>query len=310
MERIIVTGGSGFIGSHLVDKLLELNYEVISIDNLITGSKQNLTQHKDNPNFKNIIHDVQDPLELEDIDYIFHLASPASPIDYQNIPIETLLTGSIGTKNILEIAKNNNARFLLASTSETYGDPLEHPQKETYFGNVNPIGPRSCYDEAKRFAEAITMAYHREYNLNVVLARIFNTYGPRMRANDGRVMPNFINQALENEDLTVYGSGSQTRSFCYVDDLVDGLMKLMFSDVSAEVVNLGNPDEYTILETAEKIKEIIGSKSNIIFKEIPEDDPTRRKPDITKAKALLGWEPKIELNIGLKKTIEYFENLK
>jgi len=309
MAKILVTGGSGFIGSHLIDRLIEEGNEVICVDNLITGQSANLDHLKENTHLRIIKHDVTKPLNInEKIDFIYHMASPASPQDYFNIPIETLLTGALGTKNMLDLAQKNNARFLLASTSEVYGDPLEHPQNETYYGNVNSIGPRSCYDEAKRFAEAITMAYHRKHRTNVIIARIFNTYGPRMRPGDGRVVPNFIIQSLKNEPITVNGDGSQTRSFCYITDLVDGLVKLIHSKVEEEAVNLGNPDEMTITELAENIRELTCSNSKITYKNLPENDPTKRQPDITKAKKLLGWEPKVDLETGLKNTIDYFKN--
>ena len=309
MSKILVTGGSGFIGSHLIDRLIKDNHQIISLDNHITGRSSNLDHLKDNPNLKTIRHDITEPIDIEEkIDYIFHMASPASPIDYLQIPKETLLTGSIGTKNMLDLAQKHSARLLLASTSEIYGDPLEHPQKETYFGNVNTIGPRSCYDEAKRFAEAITMAYHRTHKTNVVIARIFNTYGPRMRPKDGRVVPNFIIQSLKNEPITINGNGTQTRSFCYIDDLVDGLTKLMFSEITGEAVNLGNPEETTINDFAEKIKTLTNSTSSITYQDLPENDPIRRLPDITKAKNLLNWEPKTDIETGLKTTIEHFKN--
>jgi len=309
MAKILVTGGSGFIGSHLIDRLIEEGNEVICVDNLITGQSANLDHLKENTHLRIIKHDVTKPLNInEKIDFIYHMASPASPQDYSNIPIETLLTGALGTKNMLDLAQKNNARFLLASTSEVYGDPLEHPQNETYYGNVNSIGPRSCYDEAKRFAEAITMAYHRKHRTNVIIARIFNTYGPRMRPGDGRVVPNFIIQSLKNEPITVNGDGSQTRSFCYITDLVDGLVKLIHSKIEEEAVNLGNPNEMTITELAENIRKLTSSNSKITYKNLPEDDPTKRQPDITKAKKLLGWEPKVDLETGLKNTIEYFKN--
>lgn len=309
MSKILVTGGSGFIGSHLIDHLLKENHQIISIDNLITGQEINLQHLKDNPNLKIIKHDITESINIyETIEYIFHMASPASPIDYQKIPKETLLTGSIGTKNMLDLAHKNNARFLLASTSEIYGDPLEHPQKETHYGNVNSIGPRSCYDEAKRFAEALTMAYHRTYNTNVIIPRIFNTYGPRMRTGDGRVVPNFIIQSLKNEPITVNGDGSQTRSFCYIDDLIEGLTRLMFSEITGEAVNLGNPNERTVMDLAEKIINLTQSTSKITYQNMPKDDPTRRQPDITKAKELINWEPKIGIETGLKETINWFRN--
>ncbi|MEA3343101.1 MAG: UDP-glucuronic acid decarboxylase family protein [archaeon] len=309
MSKILITGGSGFIGSHLVEHLLNDKHEIISLDNHITSTPSNLDHLKGNPNLKTLHHDITEPIEiLEKIDYIFHMASPASPIDYIKIPKETLLTGSIGTKNMLDLAQKNNARFLLASTSEIYGDPKEHPQKETYYGNVNTTGPRSCYDEAKRFAEALTMAYHRTNKTNVVIARIFNTYGPGMRPNDGRVVPNFIIQSLKNEPVTINGDGSQTRSFCYVTDLVDGLVKLMFSEIQGEAVNLGNPDERTIRELAKIVRQLTASESATIYNGMPENDPLKRLPDITKAKKLLNWEPKIDIETGLKATIEHFKN--
>ncbi len=310
MSKILVTGGSGFIGSHLIDRLIKDSHQIISIDNLITGRSSNLDHLKGTTNLKTINHDITEPIEIEEkIDCIFHMASPASPIDYIQIPKETLLTGSIGTKNMLDLAQKHSARFLLASTSEIYGDPLEHPQKETYYGNVNTIGPRSCYDEAKRFAEALTMAYHRTHKTNIVIARIFNTYGPRMRPNDGRVVPNFIIQSLNNEPITINGDGTQTRSFCYIDDLIDGLAKLMFSEIQGEAINLGNPCETTINDFAEKIKTLTDSASGITYQDLPENDPIRRLPDITKAKSLLNWEPKTDLETGLKATIENFRSL-
>ena len=309
MSKILITGGSGFIGSHLIDQLIKDSHQIISIDNLITGRSSNLDHLKGNPNLKTLHHDITEPIEIEEkIDCIFHMASPASPIDYLQIPKETLLTGSIGTKNMLDLAQKHSARFLLASTSEIYGDPKEHPQKETYYGNVNTTGPRSCYDEAKRFAEALTMAYHRTHKTNVVIARIFNTYGPGMRPDDGRVVPNFIIQSLKNEPMTINGDGSQTRSFCYIDDLVDGLTKLMFSEIQGEAVNLGNPEETTINSFAEKIKTLTNSTSSITYRDLPENDPLKRLPDITKAKSLLNWEPKTDLETGLKATIEHFKN--
>ena len=307
MSKILVTGGSGFIGSHLIDHLIEEGNEVICADNLITGQSSNLDHLKENTHLRIISHDVTKPFNIDEkIDFIYHMASPASPIDYARIPIETLIAGSLGTKNMLDLAEKNNARFLLASTSEVYGDPLEHPQKETYHGNVNSIGPRSCYDEAKRFAEALTMAYYRKHRTNVIIARIFNTYGPRMRSGDGRVVPNFINQALKNEPITVNGNGTQTRSFCYVSDLVEGLIKLMQSHIKGEVFNIGNPDERTVKDLAEIIKELTKSRSEIEYTDLPEDDPTRRLPDISKSKKHTHWTPKIELETGLKETIDYF----
>jgi len=307
--KTLITGGAGFLGSHLCDYLLERGQEIICVDNMITGSPQNIA-HIKNENFTYINHDVTKPLYLEEsIDYIFHLASPASPVDYLKLPIQTLKVGSLGTHNMLGFAKAKKARFLLASTSEVYGDPLINPQPETYWGNVNPIGPRGVYDEAKRFAEALTMAYRYAHNIETRIARIYNTYGPRMRLNDGRVVPNFINQALRGEDLTVYGDGSQTRSFCYISDMIDGIYKLMMSGYS-DPVNLGNPHEIAILDFARAIIKITGSKSGITFKNLPIDDPKVRRPDITRAREILGWEPKVGLEEGLVKTIEYFRSLK
>jgi dTDP-glucose 4,6-dehydratase len=303
--RTIVTGGAGFLGSHLCDLLLEKGHKVICIDNLVTGNAKNI-EHINSENFTYLKHDVTKPIYFGDkIDYIFHLASPASPIDYFELPIQTLKVGALGTYNMLGLAKEHDTRFLLASTSEVYGDPLVNPQPETYWGNVNPIGPRGVYDEAKRYAEAITMAYHNHHDIDTRIVRIFNTYGPRMRANDGRVVPNFINQALNNEDITVYGEGAQTRSFCYVSDLIEGIYKLMMSDFT-EPVNIGNPAEMSILKFAEEILRITGSGSKIIFKELPIDDPKVRRPDISRAKEILNWEPKVNLEDGLEKTVQYF----
>ena len=307
--KTIVTGGAGFLGSHLCDLLLENGHDVICIDNLVTGSARNI-DHIKSDRFTYLKHDITKPIYFGDrIDYIFHLASPASPIDYLDLPIQTLKVGALGTYNMLGLAKEQGARFLLASTSETYGDPLVNPQSESYWGNVNPIGPRGVYDEAKRYAEAITMAYHRYHNMETRIVRIFNTYGPRMRAGDGRVVPNFINQALKGEDITVYGDGSQTRSFCYVSDLIDGIYRLMMSDF-VEPVNVGNPDEMSVLEFAERVIEIIGSDSRIVFEELPVDDPRVRRPDISRAKEVLGWEPEVGLDEGLDRTVEYFEELR
>lgn len=306
--RSIITGGAGFVGSHLCDLLIEKGHKVICIDNLVTGKTKNI-EHIDSDNFTYLRHDITKPIYFGDkIDYIFHLASPASPVDYLELPIQTLKVGALGTYNMLGLTKEHKARLLLASTSEVYGDPLVNPQPETYWGNVNPVGPRGVYDEAKRYAEAITMAYHTHHGLETRIARIFNTYGPRMRANDGRVVPNFINQALKGEDITVYGDGKQTRSFCYVSDLVDGLYRLMMSDY-AKPVNLGNPAEMTVLDFAERIIEITGSNSKIIYENLPVDDPKVRRPDITRAKEILGWEPKVELADGLRETIEYFKRV-
>ncbi len=306
--KALVTGGAGFLGSHLSDLLLSKGYEVICVDNLITGNMQNIT-HIKTDRFSYIKHDVTKPLYLEEkIDLLFHLASPASPIDYLDLPIQTLKVGALGTHNMLGLAKEKGARFLLASTSEIYGDPLVNPQSEEYWGNVNPIGPRGVYDEAKRFAEAITMAYHRNHKLDTRIVRIFNTYGSRMRLDDGRVVPNFIGQALRGEDLTVYGDGSQTRSFCYVNDEVEGIYCLMMSDYTLPV-NIGNPEEHTILEFARIILKVTGSNSKITFKELPVDDPKQRRPDITKARKLLGWEPVVSLEQGLEETIKYFRDI-
>ena len=306
--KTIVTGGAGFLGSHLCDLLLENGHEVICIDNLVTGSARNI-EHIESDSFTYLKYDVTKPIYFGDkIDYIFHLASPASPIDYLELPIQTLKVGALGTYNMLGLAKEQGARFLLASTSETYGDPLVNPQPETYWGNVNPIGPRGVYDEAKRYAEAITMAYHRYHDIDTRIVRIFNTYGPRMRVGDGRVVPNFINQALNGKDITVYGDGSQTRSFCYVSDLIDGIYRLMMSDF-VEPVNVGNPDEMGVLEFAERVIEITGSDSRIVFEDLPVDDPKVRRPDISRAKEVLGWEPKVGLNEGLGRTVEYFEEM-
>lgn len=303
--RVLITGGAGFIGSHLADRFLMEGYEVICMDNLITGDIENISHIRDK-RFSFIHYDVTNYIYVEgDIDYILHFASPASPMDYKNLPIQTLKVGSLGTHKALGLAKAKGARFLLASTSEVYGDPLVHPQKEDYWGNVNPIGPRGVYDEAKRFAEALTMAYHRYHGVETRIARIFNTYGPRMRLNDGRAIPNFMVQALEGKDVTVYGDGSQTRSFCYIDDMVDGIYRLLHSDVS-NPVNLGNPEEISVLDMAKEIIKITGSKSHILFKPLPEDDPKVRQPDISKARSLLGWEPKIGLRDGLSYTVNYF----
>lgn len=305
--KVIVTGGAGFLGSHLCDFLIYKGYHVICIDNLATGDTRNI-EHIKSENFTYLKHDVTKPIYFGDkIDYVFHLASPASPIDYLELPIQTLKVGALGTYNMLGLAKEQKARFLLASTSEAYGDPLVNPQPESYWGNVNPIGPRGVYDEAKRYAEAITMAYHRYHNVDTRIARIFNTYGPRMRAGDGRVVPNFINQALKGNDITVYGDGSQTRSFCYVSDLIDGLYRLMMSDF-VEPVNIGNPDEMSVLEFAEMVIKITTSSSKIVFKELPVDDPKVRRPDISRAKEVLGWEPVVNLHEGLEYTIKYFSD--
>jgi len=305
--RALVTGGAGFVGSHLCEFLLKKRMSVICMDNLITGSLLNISHLKSNPSFTFVNHDISKYVELDgSIDCILHFASPASPVDYLKFPIQTLKVGALGTHNTLGLAKLKKAVFLLASTSEVYGDPLVHPQKESYWGNVNPVGPRGVYDEAKRFAEAITMAYHRTHKVNTKIVRIFNTYGPRMRLNDGRVVPNFIYQALKGEPLTVYGNGKQTRSFCYVDDLVKGVYKLLLSNLN-DPVNIGNPCEFTILEFAQSVLKITGSKSKIKLNPLPIDDPKQRKPDISRAKKYLKWEPKVDLEQGLEKTVEWFK---
>ena len=306
MLRTLVTGGAGFLGSHLCEYLVNKEHEVICMDNLITGSKQNISGIKSG-NFHFVNHNVSEFIDLDgDLDYILHFASPASPIDYLELPIQTLKVGALGTHNALGVAKAKNATFLLASTSEVYGDPLVHPQPEEYWGNVNPIGPRGVYDEAKRFAEAITMAYHRTHGINTKIVRIFNTYGPRMRIKDGRAIPNFLKQALTGEDLTIYGNGSQTRSFCYVTDLVEGIYRLLMSD-QHEPVNIGNPIEMTIQQMANKILQATQSKSKIVQLSLPEDDPKTRQPNITLARKLLDWEPKVSLDEGLESTLEYFK---
>ncbi|MBM2805170.1 MAG: NAD-dependent epimerase/dehydratase [Deltaproteobacteria bacterium] len=308
MARYLVTGGAGFIGSHLCESFLSQGHEVLCMDNYSTGAQENIAPFLKNPRFRFIDHNVSRYIELQEpLDFILHFASPASPVDYLELPIPTLKVGALGTHNTLGLAKAKDAVFLLASTSEVYGDPLVRPQSEDYWGNVNPIGPRGVYDEAKRYAEAMTMAYHRYHGLKTRIVRIFNTYGPRMRLRDGRVVPNFIMQALKGEPLTVYGEGQQTRSFQYVDDLVAGLNKLLHADYHLPV-NIGNPNEMTVLEFAKKIIEITGSKSTIIYKPLPEDDPQVRQPDISRAKAILDWEPKVNLAVGLKKTIEYFRS--
>src|SRR5258706_3941189 len=308
MARYLVTGGAGFIGSHLCESFLSQGHEVLCMDNYSTGAKNNIAPFLKNPRFRFIDHNVSRYIEVpEPLDFILHFASPASPVDYLELPIPTLKVGALGTHNTLGLAKAKDAVFLLASTSEVYGDPLMRPQTEDYWGNVNPIGPRGVYDEAKRFAEAMTMAYHRYHELKTRIVRIFNTYGPRMRLLDGRVVPNFIMQALKGEPLTVYGEGQQTRSFQYVDDLVAGLNKLLHAEYHLPV-NIGNPNEMTVLEFAKKIIEITGSKSMIIYKPLPEDDPQVRQPDISRAKEILGWEPKVNLELGLQKTIEYFRS--
>lgn len=302
--RILVTGGAGFIGSHLIDRLMKSGQEVICLDNFYTGRKHNILKWLDNPYFEVIRHDITEPIRLE-VDQIYHLACPASPIHYQYNPVKTIKTNVMGTLNMLGLAKRVKARLLLASTSEVYGDPEVHPQSEDYRGNVNPIGPRSCYDEGKRVAETLAFDYHWQNKVEIRVARIFNTYGPRMLENDGRVVSNFVVQSLKGQSLTVYGNGSQTRSFCYVSDLVDGLMRLMNGEDTGPI-NLGNPDEYTILELAQTIQNMVNPDTEIDFKPLPQDDPKRRQPDITKAKTLLGWEPTIPLQEGLKLTIDDF----
>jgi dTDP-glucose 4,6-dehydratase len=304
--RILVAGAAGFIGSHLCDRLLAEGHTVVGMDNFITGSPDNIAHLSSEPRFSFVEHNVSQPVpDIGTVDAVLNLASPASPKDYLAHPIETLEVGSRGTQNLLDVALRHQARYLLTSTSECYGDPLVHPQVETYWGNVNPIGPRSCYDESKRFAEAITMAYHRKHGVRTNIARIFNTYGPRMQLDDGRVVPAFIDQALRRQPFTVYGTGAQTRSFCYVSDLVDGLYRLLLSDERLPV-NLGNPVEMTILEFAEHIKKVSASDAPIVFEPLPEDDPKRRRPDITKARQVLGWEPRVPLEEGLRETFRYF----
>ncbi|HWN93793.1 MAG TPA: UDP-glucuronic acid decarboxylase family protein [Methylomirabilota bacterium] len=302
----VVTGAAGFLGSHLTDLLISRGHKVIGIDNFVTGSIENIDHLGGNQNFKFIQQDVSEFIFLHDrVDYVWHFASPASPIDYLELPIQTLKVGSLGTHKALGLARHKGARFLLASTSEIYGDPLVHPQREDYWGNVNTIGPRGCYDESKRFAEAMTFAYHREHQIETRIVRIFNTYGPRMRLRDGRVVPAFMGQALTGKSLTVFGDGKQTRSFCYCSDLIEGIYRLMISDTH-NPVNIGNPQELTILEFAERIIRLTGSKSKIIYKPLPQDDPKQRQPDITRARTLLKWEPLVQLEDGLKRTIEYF----
>src|SRR5438105_6477566 len=306
----VVTGGAGFLGSHLTDRLLAEGHRVIAIDNLITGNLKNIGHLAGNENFTFIKHNVSTYIFLpeEKLDYVFHFASPASPIDYLELPIPTLKVGALGTHNTLGLAKAKQATFILASTSECYGDPLVHPQKEDYWGNVTPVGPRGVYDEAKRFAEAMTMAYHRFHGVDTRIVRIFNTYGERMRINDGRVVPAFIAEALRNEPLTVFGDGSQTRSFCYVSDLVEGIYRLLMSNETMPT-NIGNPSEMTVLQFAQEIKRLTGTKAPIEFRPLPEDDPKIRRPDITKAKTLLGWQPQVPLEVGLKRTIDYFQRV-
>ena len=304
--RIVITGGAGFLGSHLCDRCLAEGHEVVAVDNFITGSPDNIS-HIESPRFSFRKQNISEGIFIDGpVDFILHFASPASPVDYLELPIQTLKVGALGTHNALGLARAKGAGLLLASTSEIYGDPLVHPQSEDYWGNVNSIGPRGCYDEAKRFAEAIVMAYHRSHGINTRIVRIFNTYGPRMRLNDGRIVPNFMKQAILDEPLTVYGEGTQTRSFCYASDLIDGIYRLMLSDENLPV-NIGNPVEFTILEFAHLVKQLTGSNSEIEFLPLPQDDPRQRRPDITKARALLGWEPKVNLEDGLKATLVYFQ---
>lgn len=303
--RALVTGGAGFLGSHLCDALLSEGYSVIAVDNLLTGRMSNIEHLRREGNFEFQQLDINRPFDCGEVDYVFHLASPASPVDYMVHGIETLKVGSFGTLHALEVAQKYRAKYLISSTSECYGDPLEHPQKETYWGNVNSIGPRSVYDEAKRFSEALTMAFHRYHSLDTRILRIFNTYGPRMKLNDGRVIPNFMKQALRGEALTVYGEGSQTRSFCYVSDEIEGILRLSRSDEHLPV-NIGNPDEFTVLECARRVIAITQSESQIRYEKLPQDDPKQRKPDITKARTLLGWEPKVNLDTGLRLSLDYF----
>ncbi|MCB0446537.1 MAG: SDR family oxidoreductase [Gelidibacter sp.] len=308
-KKILITGAAGFLGSHLCDRFINEGFSVIGMDNFITGDEKNIHHLLDHVNFQFIKHDVTEFVKIDgSLDYILHFASPASPIDYLKIPIQTLKVGSLGTHNLLGLAKAKKARILIASTSEVYGDPLVHPQTEDYYGNVNTIGPRGVYDEAKRFQESITMAYHRFHGLETRIVRIFNTYGPRMRLNDGRVIPAFMGQALRGEDLTVFGDGSQTRSFCYVNDQVEGIFRLLFSDYS-HPVNIGNPHEITIKDFAEEIIKLTGTNQKIIYKDLPIDDPMQRQPDISLAKRLLDWEPKVDRAVGMKKTFDYFKSL-
>jgi dTDP-glucose 4,6-dehydratase len=309
MKRVLITGAAGFLGSHLCERFLKEGMYVIAMDNLITGDLRNIEHLMPNPNFEFNHHDVTKYVHIPgELDYILHFASPASPIDYLKIPIQTLKVGAMGTHNLLGLALAKKARFIIASTSEVYGDPLVHPQTEEYWGHVNPIGPRGCYDEAKRYQEAITMAYHRYHEVETRIVRIFNTYGPRMRLNDGRVLPAFIGQALRGEDITIFGDGSQTRAFCYVDDLVEGIYRLLLSDYSLPV-NIGNPGEITIKEFAEEIIALTGTDQKVVYKDLPQDDPKQRQPDITKAREILGWEPKVSRAEGLKITYDYFRSL-
>ena len=307
-RRAVVTGGAGFLGSHLCERLLADGWQVLCVDNLVTGAARNVAHLRGNPSFESLHHNVSEPLYIDGpVEAVLHFASPASPVDYADHPIATLKVGTLGTHNMLGVARAKGATFLLASTSEVYGDPQVHPQPETYWGNVNPVGPRAVYDEAKRASEAFTMAYHRTHGMNTRIVRIFNSYGPRMRVNDGRAVPAFISQALRNEDVTVFGDGSQTRSFAYITDLVEGIIKLMLSDEN-DPVNIGNPREMTIEEIAKTIIRMTGAKSKIVYRPLPTDDPKVRQPDITRARTLLGWEPKVPLEEGLVKTIDYFRS--
>lgn len=311
MEKVLVTGGAGFIGSHLCNLLIDKGYFVYCLDNLLTGKRENIKSLESNPNFEFLDMDlVKNEIEIDEINYIFHLASPASPADFKSLSEEIALVNSLGTLNLLKLGVNKKAKFLMASTSEVYGEPEEHPQKESYRGNVNSFGPRSCYDESKRFAETLVYIYRKKFNLDARLVRIFNTYGPRMRKDDGRVVSNFINQAISQKPLTIYGDGEQTRSFCYVSDMVDGIFKAMFSEnTDGKIFNLGNPEEYKMIDLANKIKEMTKSNSEITYSDLPEDDPSRRCPDISKAKEILNWEPKVKVDEGLQKTIEYYKNI-
>jgi len=305
--RVLVTGAAGFLGSHLTDALLSEGHEVVGVDNLSTGSTENLAHLDREPRFEYVQRDITVPFDLGAVDYVFNFASPASPVDYGRLGVETLMVGALGTRHALDVAQRYRAKFLHASTSECYGDPQVHPQTEDYWGHVNPVGPRSVYDEAKRFAEALTMAYHRYYGVDTRLVRIFNTYGPRLQKNDGRVISNFMMQALQGEDLTVYGEGEQTRSFCYVSDEIEGILRLAKSDEHLPV-NIGNPQEWTVLECARAVLRVTGSSSRIAFRPLPQDDPMQRQPDITRARTLLGWEPKIDLETGLRLSLEYFRS--
>jgi len=307
LMRVLVTGAAGFLGSHLTDALLSEGHEVVGLDNLSTGSTENLTHLDREPRFEYVQRDITVPFDLGAVDYVFNFASPASPVDYGRLGVETLMVGALGTRHALDVAQRYRAKFLHASTSECYGDPQVHPQTEDYWGHVNPVGPRSVYDEAKRFAEALTMAYHRYYGVDTRLVRIFNTYGPRLQKNDGRVISNFMMQALQGEDLTVYGEGEQTRSFCYVSDEIEGILRLAKSDEHLPV-NIGNPQEWTVLECARAVLRVTGSSSRIAFRPLPQDDPMQRQPDITRARTLLGWEPKIDLETGLRLSLEYFRS--